>query len=159
MCGFHESLWCNLTPRYKCFFCNSQWDITHFICINRLLLWWVETCIILHLLIFKCHLPFIRPLHVLWITLYIRQSSANSFIWLLIPSVMSFIYNKKRVGPKTEPCGTPEITLEGEKNEPFTMTCWERKDSNYFKNFPPYTSYWALDYNNSYSNRPLCFSQ
>jgi len=36
---------------------------------------------------------------------------------------MSFIYNKKRVGPRTEPCGTPEIISEGEENEPFTMTC------------------------------------
>jgi len=47
------------------------------------------------------------PLAVLWITVNvnIRQSSAKSFIWLLIPfSVMSFLYDKKRVRPKTEPC-------------------------------------------------------
>jgi len=147
--------------------CSNQWDIAHFICKQNF------TMMVRNLHYFtdvECHLSahfdnVVRSCYsawwsaVLWITLYIRQLSANSFIWLLIPSVMSFIYNKKRVGPKTEPCGTPEITLEGEKNEPFTMTCWERKDSNYFKNFPPYTSYWALDYNNSYSNRPLCFSQ
>jgi len=130
MCVFHESLWCNLTPRYKCCSVTAS-GISLISYVNRLLLWWFKTCIIY---ICWCWMPFAIYAHfdnvvrsccsawwstVLWITLSIRQSSANSFICLLILSVMSFIYNKKKVEPKTEPCGTSEIASEAEKMSHF----------------------------------------
>ena len=43
---------------------------------------------------------------------------------------MSLINNKKRVGPRTEPCGTPEVTGTEQECAPFTTTNWER----FFKN-------------------------
>ena len=40
----------------------------------------------------------------------------------LIESVMSCMYNRKRTGPKTEPRGTPEMTLTGDEWESFIDT-------------------------------------
>jgi len=42
---------------------------------------------------------------------------------LAVDTFSYVIYNnKKRVLPKTEPCSTPEMTLQGEENEQFTIT-------------------------------------
>ena len=44
-------------------------------------------------------------------TLYTLVSSANiATVLLRIESGRLFTYNKKRAGPNTEPCGTPEVT-------------------------------------------------
>ena len=42
-----------------------------------------------------------------------------------MPVFKSFIYNKKRVSPSTDPWGTPEVTTLGEEKEPSTTTCGE----------------------------------
>ena len=53
-------------------------------------------------------------------------SSAKSLVVECTPSVMSSIYNKKSIGPKTVPCGTPTITNAELDVGPFTTTCWLR---------------------------------
>ena len=60
------------------------------------------------------------------------ESSAKSLMFELIESVMSFMYNRKRTGPRTEPWGTPEMTLAGDEWEPFTDTVCVRFDKKEF---------------------------
>jgi len=45
-----------------------------------------------------------------------RQSSANSLTLLLILLVKLLIYSKNRVGPSTDPCGTPEVSAHKEED-------------------------------------------
>ena len=44
--------------------------------------------------------------------LYTTVSLANSIIVTseLMSVSMSFMYTKKRIGPTTDPCGTPDVT-------------------------------------------------
>lgn len=35
---------------------------------------------------------------------------------------------EKRIGPKTEPCGTPVVTGDNEDRFPSTLTNWDRSD-------------------------------
>ena len=51
------------------------------------------------------------------VDLYTKQSSANSLISM---NPFNYIYTEKRVGPRTESCGTPEDTLHGEERQPST---------------------------------------
>ena len=72
------------------------------------------------------------------IVLYKRESSANSlnFVPLDKPLEISLIYTRKKRGPKTVPCGTPERTLDGLDDIPSTTTlCFLpiRKDLIQFK--------------------------
>ena len=38
------------------------------------------------------------------------MSSAKSVTWESIVSERSLMYSRKRAGPKTDPCGTPDVT-------------------------------------------------
>ena len=51
---------------------------------------------------------------VLWIALYIKQSSQKNFFGLLMPSVMSSIYNR---GCKTVISDAPDTAPQGKENE------------------------------------------
>ena len=56
------------------------------------------------------------------ITLYNKQSSANSCSGDKILLVMSLIYNKNIRGPSTVPCGTPDVTVTGVEDLPLRST-------------------------------------
>ena len=59
--------------------------------------------------------------------LYSKQSSANKRTWDVTLSGRSFIYNRKRSGPRTVPCGTPDSTLVEEEVSPSRHTThWVR---------------------------------
>ena len=47
---------------------------------------------------------------VLFIVLYSTQSSANRRIFDVMLSAISFMQIRNSVGPKTVPCGTPDVT-------------------------------------------------
>ena len=56
----------------------------------------------------------------------------------MFPS-MSFMYSKKRTGPRTEPCGTPDVTSVMSDRAPLTETLClqlDRKDLIQFLVFP-----------------------
>ena len=57
-------------------------------------------------------------------------SSAKSLMLLLIVSGMPFMYIRKRQGPKTEPCGTPERTGHESKCSHSRTTLWDLFDRN-----------------------------
>ena len=62
---------------------------------------------------------------------YIMLSSANRRILDLMFSMMSLMYGKKSIGPRTEPCGTPDVTSVVSDRAPLTETrClrFDRKD-------------------------------
>ena len=48
---------------------------------------------------------------------------------------MSFIYIRKRMGFRTEPWGTPDVTLMEDDRMPFMVTCCERPDRNEVNQF------------------------
>jgi len=74
------------------------------------------------------------------ISLYKATSSANILTeecWTT--SWISLIYNKKSNGPKTEPCGTSELTGNHEDCEPHMVTLWKRhvrKERIYLRSVP-----------------------
>ena len=97
----------------------------------------VVLCIILHLCVLNSICGFsaqfinkVRPFQrLVWsseecMTLYIKQSSANRWIWLSTFSVILFI--DKRTGHNTDPWGTPDRILHNDEEKPFTTTCCER---------------------------------
>ena len=52
---------------------------------------------------------------------------------------MSLRRIRKRRGPITDPCGTPEITGHGSDRKPLTITCWflaDRNDSIHCRSLP-----------------------
>ena len=57
-------------------------------------------------------------------------SSAKSLVLLLIESGISFMYMRKRQGPKTEPWGTPERTGQESECSPSRTTLWDLFDKN-----------------------------
>ena len=57
--------------------------------------------------------------------LYIRQSSANNLMLELVSLLMSFMYNINIRGPKTIPCGTPDLTGASLEQSPSTTTLWD----------------------------------
>ena len=62
---------------------------------------------------------------------YIMLSSANRRILDLMFPLMSLMYSKKSIGPRTEPCGTPDVTSVVSDRAPLTETrClrFDRKD-------------------------------
>ena len=72
-------------------------------------------------------------------------SSAYRMVSLDIMSTKSLMYMIKRVGPRTEPCGTDEVTgAQSEETLPRTTLClrFVRKDFIHFRRFPliPYLS-------------------
>ena len=58
---------------------------------------------------------------------YMAVSSAKSLTLYLTWSGRSFIYARKSMGPRTEPCGTPEDTAILSDLTPFKRTAWERE--------------------------------
>ena len=58
---------------------------------------------------------------------YMAVSSAKSLTLDLTWSGRSFIYARKSMGPRTEPCGTPEDTAILSDLTPFKTTAWERE--------------------------------
>ena len=78
----------------------------------------------------------------MWIVRYTRLSSAKSL--MPVPAerflLMSFMYVRKRSGPRTVPWGTPESTGAGADVAPSTSTdCSrkERKERIHFSRGPP----------------------
>ena len=70
---------------------------------------------------------------------YTAVSSANNLTWDWMFSGRSLMYNKKRSGPRTEPWGTPEVTLTSSDDSPSSTTVWVRPIRNdwiQFKVFP-----------------------
>ena len=61
---------------------------------------------------------------------YIIVSSAKSRTLLLTESGRSFIYARKRHGPYTDPCGTPDTTGNVSEVHPYIRTCWMRHCKN-----------------------------
>ena len=54
-----------------------------------------------------------------------EESSVNSFMFEEILSVKSFIYTKNKIGPRTDPCGTPASTPVQSEFIPFkTRHCF-----------------------------------
>ena len=55
-----------------------------------------------------------------------KLSSANSLVEEQgdMDSGRSFMYSKKRRGPRTVPCGTPEETVTESEEEPSSRTRW-----------------------------------
>ena len=52
----------------------------------------------------------------------------------------SFRYKIKKTGPRTVPCGTPDMTFAGVEDFPLMTTVWylfERYDLIHFSRFPP----------------------
>ena len=58
------------------------------------------------------------------ISLYTIVSSAyrHMFHWIL--SLMSFMQRRNNAGPRTEPWGTPDLTVPHVECNPFTETVW-----------------------------------
>ena len=54
---------------------------------------------------------------------------------------MSFMYSRKRTGPRTEPCGTPDVTHALSDRVPLTETHCFRCERNYFIHFLCVSSY------------------
>ncbi|KAG9460875.1 hypothetical protein GDO78_018979 [Eleutherodactylus coqui] len=92
-------------------------------------------CITLHLttLNFICHFSAQAPSlsrsvcsrtlsSVALIILYNFVSFANIDILLCSPSIRSLINILNRMGPNTEPCGTPLVTVVQSEYEPFITT-------------------------------------
>ena len=69
-----------------------------------------------------------RELQSSWfeIVRYIMVSSAKSLMLLLIVSGISLIYIRKRQGPRTEPCRTPDRTGHESECSPSMTTLWVR---------------------------------
>ena len=68
------------------------------------------------------------------ISLYSRQSSANRRTWEETAAGRSFMWQRKRRGPRTVPCGTPESTvvvLELMPSRTTFIVLWERKHSSH----------------------------
>ena len=66
-----------------------------------------------------------------YILRYIMLSSANRRILDSMFSLMSLMYSKKSIGPRTEPCGTPDVTSVVSDRTPLNETrClrFDRKD-------------------------------
>ena len=61
-----------------------------------------------------------------FIVRYTIVSSANSLVFDLIFSGMSLMKYKSKLGPKTDPCGTPESTCMKLDDSPSTTTAWFR---------------------------------
>ena len=57
-------------------------------------------------------------------TPYRTLSSANSPNFEVIWRPMSLMYSKNISGPKTVPCGTPDVTITGEDCVPLPTTVW-----------------------------------
>ena len=57
-------------------------------------------------------------------TPYRTLSSANSPNFEVIWRPMSLMYSKNISGPRTMPCGTPDVTITGEDCVPITTTVW-----------------------------------
>lgn len=57
---------------------------------------------------------------------YKTQSSANSFMDDLMLLARSLMQTKKSKGPKTEPCGTPDLTAQGFEEQLLAVTYWVR---------------------------------
>ena len=54
---------------------------------------------------------------------------------------MSFMYSRKRTGPRTEPCGTPDVTHVLSDRAPLTETLCFRCERNDFIQFFCVSSY------------------
>ena len=61
----------------------------------------------------------------------IMLSSANRRILDRMFSLMSMMYSKKSIGPRTEPCGTPDVTSVVSDRAPLTETRCLRFDRKY----------------------------
>ena len=59
-----------------------------------------------------------------WIVRYNMVSSANSLHVEDKRSARSLTYNRKRQGPNTERCGTPDWTCTMSEYSPAETTCW-----------------------------------
>ena len=60
------------------------------------------------------------------------MSSAKSLTWDWMSWGRLFMYSKKRSGPRTEPCGTPELTGTSSEDSPSKTTAWVRPTKNDF---------------------------
>ena len=70
---------------------------------------------------------------------YTAVSSANNLTWDWIFSGRSFMYNRKRSGPSTDPWGTPEVTGTSFEDSPSNTTVWVcpiKNDWIHFNVFP-----------------------
>ena len=68
-------------------------------------------------------------------------SSAKAAIWLdLTASGREFTYRRNNLGPRIDPCRTPEVTGKGLDVSPNKVTCCDRLcryDSSRVSSFPP----------------------
>ena len=60
------------------------------------------------------------------------MSSAKIFTWDWMSWGRSFMYSTKRSGPRTKPCGTPELTGTSSEDSPSPTTACVRPTKNDF---------------------------
>ena len=67
-----------------------------------------------------------------FMTRYTRQSSAKSLHLVEGSNTVgrSFINSKNKSGPRTVPCGTPDVTTILLEKQPSTVTFWDHPDRN-----------------------------
>ena len=92
---------------------DRRWHLFIFNCICHLVVHWESESISLCNILESSSEEIIR---------YKMQSSAKRRMLDFIPHSMSFINNKNSNGPRTVPCGTPEITSSQEDWQPSTTT-------------------------------------
>ena len=117
-------------------------------------------CITEHLEKFKGRL--LRTVHwkMLWMSCWrmlwscslqmgrtIEWSSANCKSWEDTTSLMSLTKSRNNIGPRTEPWGTPEVTIHHSEREPLKIThCWriKRKFCIHCRSEPLKPKEWSL---------------
>ena len=60
--------------------------------------------------------------------IYMMVLSANSLMLLLIESGISLMYMRNRQGPSTDPCGTPDNTVQASDFSPSRTTFCDLSD-------------------------------
>ena len=138
MCLFHERSFDNSTPRYLAFWtccscspCRKYWAGIGFFFLVTVKTWHFPALKSI-CQVFSQDSNFSRSFCRCWqsklflMVRYKMVSSAKRRTLELMLLPISFMYARKSVGPRTDPCGTPEVTWPTEDISPSTTTCWVR---------------------------------
>ena len=134
ICFAQDSLESSFTPRYAWLATlESGCPNSEYWCELGLVLFVMGRCTHFDILNCFCHLSdhfssWIKSVCRIWwsmlefILRYIMLSSANRRILDWMFSLMSLMYSKKSTGPRSEPCGTPDVTSVVSDRAPLTET-------------------------------------